>query len=444
MKNSILLIILFLCICIKTNAQRYKGKLYKHKDSIWETHKPILDKTYLLNDNESILYSVFGNDTSDWKYYDEYHYSYVDSTYNVERDHNYFHYGDDYFAEDQNWKNGDKDKGKPVFCGFKEAKVITARRADNGYGKVVVIRSVDNPNFALLYAHLDSYSVKVGQIIKPGDLVGKIGKTAKVGEPYYAHLHLALYKDLDNSAIERLKLGKNPSPQKNEGAATDYAAEFEVAVKISMVDLLPLNAKVFRVSDSTETTEIDKGQEIRFSINQRVNPSKHPELRSYVSFYWSENNNKEIDPAELIRTTSSYYYSGDINSTRSAHFNIPNNVTEGKTYYLKAFVDSQNDHNKSDETNNIVVVPLKIKDSGVFDIRAKVSVNGNPANVTPGGYLSGKAEQIISNNPYTTNIISRMEIWVSNNKFQIHLMKEFPTETLLFLNLMILTLVILP
>ena len=67
---------------------------------------------------------------------------------------------------------------------------------DDGYlGKWVVIRhDVDGLKFDSLYAHMirDSTGVEVGQIVKAGDYVGRVGDT---GVTSGAHLHLAIIVD---------------------------------------------------------------------------------------------------------------------------------------------------------------------------------------------------------------------------------------------------------
>jgi murein DD-endopeptidase MepM/ murein hydrolase activator NlpD len=45
----------------------------------------------------------------------------------------------------------------------------------------------------LLFAHLSSYKVKVGQNLKAGDFIGKVGKEGNVTGP---HLHMELQAGL--------------------------------------------------------------------------------------------------------------------------------------------------------------------------------------------------------------------------------------------------------
>ncbi len=67
-------------------------------------------------------------------------------------------------------------------------KVVTAAGGWNyGYGNHVIIDHGNN--IQTLYAHLNSYNVKVGQQIKTGELIGKMGNSGNVIGPTGIHLH---------------------------------------------------------------------------------------------------------------------------------------------------------------------------------------------------------------------------------------------------------------
>ena len=55
------------------------------------------------------------------------------------------------------------------------------------FGQYSVLMKVDGGH--LLFAHLSSYKVKVGQSLKTGDFIGKVGKEGNVTGP---HLHMEL------------------------------------------------------------------------------------------------------------------------------------------------------------------------------------------------------------------------------------------------------------
>lgn len=65
-----------------------------------------------------------------------------------------------------------------------------AKKERGGYGKHIV---VDHGfNYKTLYAHLDDMSVKVGDTVKRGDIIGYVGSTGKSTAP---HLHYEVIKN---------------------------------------------------------------------------------------------------------------------------------------------------------------------------------------------------------------------------------------------------------
>ena len=90
-----------------------------------------------------------------------------------------FHWGMDFSAV----------TGTPVFASGNG--VVT--RADNtasGYGNH--IRVDHGFGYQSLYAHLYKYNVKIGQIVKRGDVIGFVGSTGRSVAP---HLHYEIFKD---------------------------------------------------------------------------------------------------------------------------------------------------------------------------------------------------------------------------------------------------------
>lgn len=79
-------------------------------------------------------------------------------------------------------------KGKVVFVqtGFKNEKGSTGNRS---YGNCVKIEHRDG--YTTLYAHLSEVYVKKGQIVKQGQVIGKMGDS---GNAYGVHLHFELRK----------------------------------------------------------------------------------------------------------------------------------------------------------------------------------------------------------------------------------------------------------
>lgn len=77
---------------------------------------------------------------------------------------------------------------------------ITRVGENNLGGKVVFLRPHDLP-FSVYYAHLDSQSVRQGQTVKTGDIVGLVGNTGNAKNTV-PHLHFGIYAN--NGAIDPL------------------------------------------------------------------------------------------------------------------------------------------------------------------------------------------------------------------------------------------------
>jgi murein DD-endopeptidase MepM/ murein hydrolase activator NlpD len=71
-----------------------------------------------------------------------------------------------------------------------EGMVIYAGKGFRGYGKMVLLEF--NNEWATLYAHLNTISVREGQIVKPGDPLGGMGAT---GRATGVHLHFELMRN---------------------------------------------------------------------------------------------------------------------------------------------------------------------------------------------------------------------------------------------------------
>jgi murein DD-endopeptidase MepM/ murein hydrolase activator NlpD len=80
-------------------------------------------------------------------------------------------------------------RGQPILAAH-EGVVIYAGKGFRGYGNMVMIEY--SPSWATLYAHLHEITVREGQILKPGDPVGSMGKT---GQASGVHLHFELMQD---------------------------------------------------------------------------------------------------------------------------------------------------------------------------------------------------------------------------------------------------------
>ncbi|MCP4437636.1 MAG: peptidoglycan DD-metalloendopeptidase family protein [Aureispira sp.] len=72
----------------------------------------------------------------------------------------------------------------------KNAVVVRVQQSDEGYGNNVVL-AVDE-TISVLYGHMQSIGVKVGQELKQGDIIGTVGNTGKSVKP---HLHFELIQN---------------------------------------------------------------------------------------------------------------------------------------------------------------------------------------------------------------------------------------------------------
>lgn len=68
--------------------------------------------------------------------------------------------------------------------------VIYAGRDFKGFGKMILLES--GQGWATIYGHLDKISIKEGQIVKQGQVIGLMGRT---GRSTGVHLHFEIRKD---------------------------------------------------------------------------------------------------------------------------------------------------------------------------------------------------------------------------------------------------------
>jgi len=80
--------------------------------------------------------------------------------------------------------------GSDIVASFSGRVIVAdAKSLHKNYGKVVLVQQ---SNKQYLYAHLDSFNVKVGQFIMAGEKLGTVGITGRVTGP---HLHFAILQD---------------------------------------------------------------------------------------------------------------------------------------------------------------------------------------------------------------------------------------------------------
>lgn len=81
-------------------------------------------------------------------------------------------------------------EGEPVLATAAGVVVLIENNSKTGYGKLLVIRH--EHGMTSLYGHLSEFSVSVGDRVKPGDVVGKVGNTGRSTGP---HLHYEIRVD---------------------------------------------------------------------------------------------------------------------------------------------------------------------------------------------------------------------------------------------------------
>lgn len=118
--------------------------------------------------------------------------------------------------------------GKVPIYASADGTVRLIKNTATGYGKYVILtHSILGVKYETVYAHLDSYSVKVGQKLKQGEQLGIMGTT---GTSTGIHLHFEIHKGTYNygngtypSSLDPMKhisLSVTPSTIKNKGDLT--------------------------------------------------------------------------------------------------------------------------------------------------------------------------------------------------------------------------------
>lgn len=101
--------------------------------------------------------------------------------------------------------HGGVDIGADVGTGVLAAEdgVVTKAGVGTGYGNVIYVDH--RGGFQTRYAHLSEMKVKVGDIVKKGELIGESGKTGNASGPdILPHLHFEIRKADENGAYQTL------------------------------------------------------------------------------------------------------------------------------------------------------------------------------------------------------------------------------------------------
>ena len=79
----------------------------------------------------------------------------------------------------------------PVYA-TADGVVRLVKETKDGYGKyIIVTHNIDNTKYESVYAHLDDFKCKVGQVVKQGDTIGIMGDT---GLGKGIHLHFEIHR----------------------------------------------------------------------------------------------------------------------------------------------------------------------------------------------------------------------------------------------------------
>jgi len=115
-------------------------------------------------------------------------------------------------AVDLSRSNGEGDK---VVAAAKGTVSRVRNLGGSSYGKYVVVDH--GGGWSTLYAHLNSYSVKVGDRLEQGQALGTVGNTGNSGG---AHLH---HEQALNGALQKIKFdGRGIHYYDGRGRYTDY------------------------------------------------------------------------------------------------------------------------------------------------------------------------------------------------------------------------------
>lgn len=115
--------------------------------------------------------------------------------------------------------------GKVPIYASADGTVRLVKNTKTGYGKYVIItHKIKGVTYETNYAHLDSYSVKVGQKVKQGEQIGIMGTT---GTSTGVHLHFEIHRGTYNygggsypnsrDPMQYINLNDTPDKLKNQG-----------------------------------------------------------------------------------------------------------------------------------------------------------------------------------------------------------------------------------
>jgi len=153
-------------------------------------------------------------------------------------------------------------RGTPIYA-LSSGKVIYAGWM-RGYGKVTKI--AHGAGIVSLYAHQSKLLVKVGQIVKAHQVIGKVGSTGRSTGP---HLHLGVYKrgkpiNPANYIGRSVKIKDSVTSTKSVKIVHNLLKELPIRAKIVYNSLKNSHKKSYRWKSLSGTVEIAVKEKERF------------------------------------------------------------------------------------------------------------------------------------------------------------------------------------
>ncbi len=346
--------------------------------------------THTLNSNGiSILYDITGENGGD--------------NWNFNEHREGFHQGDDYYAQDINKGNECDDLGQSIYAGI-EGKILSVRKIyekenGNALGSRVSIINTDpttNKSFVLMYSHLDEFFVKKDDFVKKGDVIGTIGGSSSNREKD-VHLHLSMYKDLNNIHLTNLKNDNQPNLDWTSPTATEQAAQFSTTERESIsndpigptLTVPSLNAEYVNKQNPLEWLATPN------ATSYEVQISTSPKFNLLTGF---------AAPLVSRITTSTQIVVNELQHDKVYYWSVKTVFENGSSIYspMRKFT-TRSDRNYvkvvSDKCINNFDMTLGLLDwevySGVTQYRIQISTKPDWDPIS--GFTSGIVENIISN-----------------------------------------------
>ena len=190
--------------------------------------------------------------------------------------------------------------GRVIFCQTKQ-KNNKGSSGNASYGNCVKLDH--GSGYSTLYAHLDTVLVKLGQTVKQGQLLGRMGNT---GNSYGAHLHFEVRKnnkhiDPTKFLTEDLPIDKNDVPHaKYKAYTTKWWAE--------VTDCNDINANGYAGIQGKNATAIMAKATVG-TLKYRVHLLDKKVWLPWVENYndYAGNKGKKIDAVQMVLTGADGY-----------------------------------------------------------------------------------------------------------------------------------------